>query len=206
MPYSKEHKKATRQKILNSAITLFSTQGFDQVSLDDLMKHAGLTRGAFYAHFKNKKAVYARAIIAGAKQSRINQCKPVDMTLEEWTIDLLAGYLSIDHVYQHIAPCPLAFMVTDIANNEKEIRATYTRMYKLINKAILSQLKDNTAVSEEDILATTAMMIGSVAIGRALNDEAMTRRLLDSSRVASLKLLGLGESIGTKKSLIKGQT
>ena len=194
MPYSKEHKKETRQKIINSAISLFSTRGFDQVSIDDLMHHAGLTRGAFYSHFKNKKAVYTKAIIAGAKQSRINQCKPDEMTLEEWTIDLLSGYLSTDHVNQQIAPCPLAFMVTDIANNEKEIRSTYTRMYKLINKAVFSQLKDNSDVSEEDILATTAMMIGSVAIGRALNDDSMTSQLLDSSRAASLKLLGLEKS------------
>ena len=67
-------------------------------------------------------------------------------------------------------------------------------MYKLINKAVFSQLKDNSDVSEEDILATTAMMIGSVAIGRALNDDSMTSQLLDSSRAASLKLLGLEKS------------
>jgi len=43
MPYSKDHKQASYQKILDSAIRLFSTKGFDQVSIDDLMNDAGLT-------------------------------------------------------------------------------------------------------------------------------------------------------------------
>ena len=192
MPYSKEHKESTRQKILDSAVTLFASQGFDQVSIDDLMNHAGLTRGAFYAHFKDKKTLYSKAMVAAARKSRIVKAeKPADMTEEEWVVELLLGYLSEDHINQIISPCPLAFLVTDIANREKEVQATYTKMYKLINKTIQAQLKGNDTVKEEDVLATTAMMIGSVAIGRALNDDEMTRKLLGSARKASLDLLGL---------------
>ena len=191
MPYSKEHKLATRQKILDSAIKLFSTRGFDQVSIDHLMQDAGLTRGAFYSHFENKQAVYAKAIIAGAKKSRIAHEQPADMNIEEWTKDLLFEYLSQEHVQMKISPCPLAFLVTDIANNEKEVKATYTRMYKYLNKAIKSHLRDATDCSDQDVFATTAMMIGGVAIARALDDEAMTLQLLESTREASLKMLGI---------------
>lgn len=208
MPYSKEHKAETRQKILDSAIKLFSTKGFDQVSIDDLMSNAGLTRGAFYAHFKNKKAVYSKAIIAGAKKSKIMDEKPIGLSNEEWARNLLCGYISEEHINQKISPCPLAFLVTDIANSEDEVRVTYTRMYKLLNKAIRSQLKENheqqSDVSnkqleenhllkdrEQDILATTAMMIGAVAIGRALTDKNTTEKLLISCRSRALGLLNL---------------
>lgn len=191
MPYSKKHKETTHQKILDSAISLFSTRGFDQVSIDDLMSDAGLTRGAFYAHFKNKKAVYSKAIIAGARKSRIMQQKPDSVTQEEWAKDLLLGYLSEEHINQEISPCPLAFLVTDIANSEVEIKKTYTHMYKLLNKTIKTQLKGNASCSKEDILATTAMMIGGVAIGRALNDNVTTKELLNSCRQTAVKLLKL---------------
>ena len=195
MPYSKEHKESTRQKILDSAVTLFATQGFDQVSIDDLMNHAGLTRGAFYAHFKNKKELYSKSMIVAARNSRIVKAeKPIDMSQEEWIIDLLSGYLSEEHINQIISPCPLAFLVTDIANKETEVQATYTRMYKLINKTIQAQLNENPEIKEENVLATTAMMIGSVAIGRALNDKEMTRKLLGSARKASIELLGLDKN------------
>lgn len=191
MPYSKTHKAVTRQKILDSAISLFSTRGFDQVSIDDLMIHAGLTRGAFYSHFKNKQAVYSKAIIAGAKKSRIMRSKPTNMNDTEWTKDLLFGYISEAHINQEISPCPLAFLVTDIANNETEVKTTYTRMFKYLNKAIQTQLKENPKQCEEDILATIAMMIGAVAIGRTLTDENMTKKLLHSCRLQAVNLLKL---------------
>jgi len=198
MPYSKNHKVMTRKKIINSAITLFSTRGFDQVSIDDLMQNAGLTRGAFYAHFESKQAVYAKAIIAGTKKSRITHKKPENITQDEWTKDLLFGYLSEDHISQKFSPCPLAFLVTDIANNEEEVKTTYTRMYKMLNKTIHKQLAENPEKkppSEQDIFATTAMMIGGVAIARALNDQKTTKDLLESCRDAALNLLDLKESI-----------
>ena len=55
MPYSAEHKARSREKILEAAVRLFAFRGFDQVSLDDLMQEAGLTRGAFYAYFVSKQ-------------------------------------------------------------------------------------------------------------------------------------------------------
>jgi hypothetical protein len=67
-------------------------------------------------------------------------------------------------------------------------------MYKMLNKTIQAQLKNNPlhpAPSEQEILATTAMMIGGVAIGRALNDDDTTKYLLNSCREAALDLLKL---------------
>ena len=191
MPYPKKHKELSRQKILNSAVKLFSSYGFDQVSIDDLTNDAGLTRGAFYSHFRTKQALYSEAIIAGAKKSRIMENKPKEMSQDEWGKVLLSGYISKEHINQQVSPCPLAFLVTDIANSEDEVKATYTRMYKLLNKAINNNLSKNSKRSEQDIFAATAMMIGGVAIGRALNDSNITEKLLESCREATLKILQL---------------
>ncbi len=161
------------------------------------MQDAGLTRGAFYLHFESKQAVYAKAIIAGAKKSRISEQKPEDMSQQEWTKELLFGYLSEDHINQKISPCPLAFLVTDIANNEFEVKETYTRMFKILNKTIKKQLESHPGLvepSEQDVFATTAIMIGGVAIGRALNDQATTKKLLDSCRQAATELLNLDKN------------
>ena len=62
MPYSTEHKKQSREKIVESARILFNRFGFQDVTIDMVMKHAGLTRGGFYNHFKNKEALYAAAV------------------------------------------------------------------------------------------------------------------------------------------------
>ena len=193
MPYSKKHKQATRKKILESAVTLFSNKGFSQVSIDDLMHHAGLTRGAFYTHFASKQDVYAKSIIAGVKARVTNQQTVKGYSQEAWMKDLLFSYLSEEHVAQKDAPCPLAFLVTDIANKEEKVKATYTRMYKMLNKTIQAQLSKEPSSpnpSQQEVYAATAMMIGGVAIARALNNEAMEKELLESCRHAASALVG----------------
>jgi len=62
MPYPPEHRERTRARIVRSAMTLFNRHGLESVSIDDVMAHAGLTRGGFYRHFKTKSDLYAEAI------------------------------------------------------------------------------------------------------------------------------------------------
>ena len=57
MPYSAEHKQQTRAKIIETARILFNRDGFQKVTIDMVMEEAGLTRGGFYNHFKNKEAL-----------------------------------------------------------------------------------------------------------------------------------------------------
>ena len=62
MPYSASHKLETRQRILESARRLFNAKGFVDVSIDEVMDHAGLTHGGFYRHFRDKGELYAEAV------------------------------------------------------------------------------------------------------------------------------------------------
>lgn len=62
MPYPKDHKTRSRARIVEAARELFNTHGFDRVSIDMVMRKAGLTRGAFYAHFASKEALFAEAV------------------------------------------------------------------------------------------------------------------------------------------------
>src|SRR3954451_13369458 len=60
--YAKEHKQATRQRIIETAGRRFKRDGIDGSSVSVLMKDAGLTNGAFYAHFKSKDDLVATAV------------------------------------------------------------------------------------------------------------------------------------------------
>lgn len=53
---------ATRQKIIDAAVELFTDHGFSETGLRDIADHAGITTGAFYYHFRSKEAL-ATAII-----------------------------------------------------------------------------------------------------------------------------------------------
>ena len=70
----------TAQRILDSAKELFSVRGFSEVSVDDVARDAGVTRGAVYHHYRNKVALFAdvvarlqadvaRAVVAAAENA-----------------------------------------------------------------------------------------------------------------------------------------
>ena len=48
----------TRSKIIESAIKLFSNQGYNKASVDDICEDAGISKGAFYHHYKSKQELF----------------------------------------------------------------------------------------------------------------------------------------------------
>ncbi len=184
MPYSEEHKQRSRQKILKSALMLFTRKGFDKVSINEVMANAGMTRGAFYAHFKSKGELYAEAILAVTAGNDKNTRQGAMLTT------LISGYLSRQHVNQERGACPLAFLATDIATRDDNVRDAYTKAYKgfvnLVNQQLPS--KGNGA-NEGTALAFLALLIGGVAISRAINDDATIERILSACRHSAKQMI-----------------
>ncbi|MFP5424595.1 MAG: TetR/AcrR family transcriptional regulator [Gammaproteobacteria bacterium] len=52
----------TRALLIETARRVFSEQGYSEVSLDDLTAQAGLTRGALYHHFGDKKGLFQAVV------------------------------------------------------------------------------------------------------------------------------------------------
>lgn len=50
-----------RQKLLTAALALVREQGYSSTSVDELCAHAGVTKGAFFHHFKSKDALAVAA-------------------------------------------------------------------------------------------------------------------------------------------------
>src|SRR3954454_21977211 len=74
MRYAKDHKQATRQRILKAAGRRFKRDGIDGAGVAAVMADAGLTNGTFYAHFKSKEDLVANVL---ADQLRA-QCQSLD--------------------------------------------------------------------------------------------------------------------------------
>lgn len=51
--------QAGKDKILDSALALFSDQGFHQTSVDQIARHAGVSKGLTYNYFESKEALLA---------------------------------------------------------------------------------------------------------------------------------------------------
>jgi TetR/AcrR family transcriptional repressor of nem operon len=55
------------ERIVKKAPRLFRERGFENVSVGEVMKAAGLTHGAFYAHFGSKEELKAAAVADGLR-------------------------------------------------------------------------------------------------------------------------------------------
>ena len=59
MRLTPENKRKITERIRGAAARTFRENGYDAVNLDRLMQESGLTRGAFYAHYRSKAALFA---------------------------------------------------------------------------------------------------------------------------------------------------
>jgi TetR/AcrR family transcriptional regulator, transcriptional repressor for nem operon len=54
--------ETTKEHILDTAFKLFSSKGFKEITMQDLVRASGLSKGAFYHYFKSKKEIYELAL------------------------------------------------------------------------------------------------------------------------------------------------
>ncbi|MGH3556577.1 TetR family transcriptional regulator [Mycobacterium sp.] len=62
--------EATRQKILDAAMDLFSEVGYAAAALGEIIDRTGMTKGALYHHFDSKEALATAIIEQGATLTR----------------------------------------------------------------------------------------------------------------------------------------
>ncbi len=186
MPYSREHKSRTRQRVVAAALRLFSERGYAQVTIDEVMGLAGLTRGAFYAHFNSKEHLYAEAIDHGMRTSAIAALTsgPKGFKTLKRIVD---SYLSRGHVDGKMAPCPLAFFATDVGVRDREVRHAYTTAFAALVRAISSHTSRSKA--EGRALAMAVLMVGGVAVGTAVTDTLLKDDILAACRRAIMDLV-----------------
>jgi hypothetical protein len=99
---------------------------------------------------------------------------------------MVRGYLDMAHVKQLGPVCPLAFLVTDVANQESEIREVYTQVFRnMIGRVMALPMFENP----DSALAVSALMIGGVAVARALNDDGLSRQVLEACYKISEQLI-----------------
>jgi TetR/AcrR family transcriptional repressor of nem operon len=188
MRYSKDHKQATRQRILEAAGRRFKQDGIDGAGVAAVMSDAGLTNGAFYAHFASKEDLVANVLADQLRAQRQNfDAQPPDRAgLEAF----IRAYLSPQHRNHRAEGCPSAALLDEIARRPAGTRQAFTD--ELLDTAddIASRLDPAEAdAARTDALALLGMMIGTLQLARALTDRGLSDQLLARGVEMALKLL-----------------
>jgi len=128
MPPSPGHSARIRAEIFEHAARLFRLRGYAGTNIDDIMLAAGLTRGAFYAHFKSKDDLFAEVIGAGhGLLARMRAGGKVR--------DVLDGYLAKEAFTATLRDCTLAALAGDVARAPLAAQLAYANvLYGLIGE------------------------------------------------------------------------
>ncbi len=75
-PETQSRSLDTRQDLLDAARQIFARDGFDLARVEDVARVAGKSRGAFYAHFRDKEDVFLAIFEDELTRDRCSQAEP----------------------------------------------------------------------------------------------------------------------------------
>lgn len=180
-------KEASHERIVAAAARAIRRSGYDGTGVADIMKEAGLTHGAFYAHFPSREAMLAEAAARACAESAalaadVVAAAPPDKALE----CMLRAYLSREHLEQVESGCPLAALGSETPRQAPDVRRTATRHIKAMVDLVARQSPDwGQPGTHEQALVTIATMVGALLLARAVDEPLLSDRL----REAALKRL-----------------
>jgi TetR/AcrR family transcriptional regulator, transcriptional repressor for nem operon len=189
MRYEKGRKDSTRAHIIEVASAQFREHGVAAAGLAGIMSAAGLTNGAFYAHFESKEDL-VRAVLLdafGRRQQRLRANLENKVGLET----TVRNYLSARHRDDAGTGCPTAALVAEIARHPKETRGAFTGKVSEIIDLIAAQIGEAApAEGRKRAMAAYSLMVGALQLARAVNDRKLSDEILENAAEAALKLAG----------------
>jgi AcrR family transcriptional regulator len=188
MRYGKDHKQATRQRILEAAGRRFKQDGIDGAGVAAVMSDAGLTNGAFYAHFASKEDLVATAVADQLHNQResLGTLAPGRAGVEQYVRE----YLSVQHRDNPDDGCPSAALLDEIGRCTQATKRAYTDGLLAMVDDIAARLAPQDPPSARaKTLSVFALMVGTLQLSRALADRQLADQVLEQGIHNALTLL-----------------
>jgi TetR/AcrR family transcriptional repressor of nem operon len=179
MPISATRKAVIRAEIVEHAARLFRRRGHAGTSIDDIMLAAGLTRGAFYAHFTSKDALFAEVV-------RMGHGLLPRLRAAEQPATVLDAYLERENLGATAQGCALASLAGDMARAPLAARLAYANV---LHGVIAELARGKKRRLDADATAVAILTVGAVLLARASGDTRLSDWLLRCARRTSGALM-----------------
>ena len=188
--YGKGHKQATRQRIIEAAGGRLKRDGVHGSGIATLMADAGLTNGAFYAHFESKEDLVASALAEELREQRESfSAQPPGLAgLEQ----IVRAYLSVEHRDNPEGGCPSAALLDEIGRSPDATKRAYTDGLLAVIDDVAARLEsDDPNWARMKTLSVFALMVGALQVSRAIADRQLADEVLAQGIQNALALLGV---------------
>ncbi len=183
MRVSKEQAAQNRQKILTAASRLFRERGIGATGVDAITGEAGLTHGAVYSQFGSKEVIVADAIREALMASKRFGRRLLERKGRNKAFPaIVAGYLSRDHRDAAGRGCVVAALGSEIGKQPDRVRNVFTEELRDALE-FLAGLMPAASRSRRynDAILAFASMAGALILARAVSDEKLSKRILEST-------------------------
>lgn len=184
-----EQREESRARILTSAGRGFRSRGFDGLGVDGLAREAGVTSGAFYAHFASKAEAFREAVVTGMQDLRAGVERMRATRGADWRRAFIAFYLGERRKAELPESCALQSLTGEVARADAEARQAYERELQKVVTATADGLAARSSVERRaDAIALLALLSGGVSLARAVNDPLLADEIADAVQAAALRL------------------
>lgn len=195
MSYTAEHKQQTRTRIVECARELFNRKGFAEVSIDEVMARAGLTRGGFYNHFETKEDLFVEAVEAYRHFDPATRWPEVDLDPScggnRFARQLIHAYLSQTHLDDVDGHCPMIALPSDVARASPRVKQAYRELLEGMAGVLANGLpRPRGRDARRRGLALAALCIGGMVLARTFEDADFRREIREAARATALELIG----------------
>jgi TetR/AcrR family transcriptional repressor of nem operon len=191
MKISKEQVAENRIRILDAAARMFRENGFEGVTVAEVMNAAGLTHGAFYGYFLSKDDLIAQAFAHVLTPQAGKPALPEDL------MEFAATYLSPEHRDDPGSACLFSSIGSEAVRASDEARHTLTESVRKQVENFSRSAPGKTAKERRQAaVASWAAMIGTVLLARIVDDSELSDQLLSDTRA----WLGVNKKAGAARS------
>lgn len=184
MPWQADHKERTRARIVEAAAAAFRERGIGGIGIADVMRRAGLTHGAFYAHFASKEELVAemQRLVTESRRARVASALSERAQHEKLTA-FAEIYLSSRHREHPESGCMIASLGGELARAEGPARQRFDANIR----AWLEQITDyaparGAEARRRQATGAYAAMIGGMILARGVEDPHAADRILADVR------------------------
>lgn len=188
MRVTRAQAEENRRTVVATAGRLFREHGFNGIGLSDLMSAAGLTHGGFYKQFGSKEDLQVEACNSALAGSTERLSEVIESADGDPFAAVVAKYLSRAHRDNISEGCAFAALGADAGRHSKALLQSFEAGIK--SHLQLLQRAAGTSSSHEaqnDAAAALSTMVGALVLSRAVQDDALSRQILDAATASLLK-------------------
>ena len=177
MPRQKRDAVLTKSKILTNAKLLFSKQGYDATTVDDIAKNSDINKALIYYYFKNKSGLYSE-VMSGLFEALYNDVmnarRECNSTLEELEI-FISSYSTYAHKHPYLPSLLLRELSDSGAHLPEMMFASMRKFYSLLID-ILKKGEEEKLFKKSIPMVIHFMIVGSLSLmvtTKPLREKAM---------------------------------